>query len=206
MTHETKKMQNKSKIFLSIIVIISIVIFLLASISVILFKNSGWVYSETGVLEILQGILLLFTFIYYLIAFLKYPQAKDSMITLFFAVLMWAFFLREVDFDKMNLPEILTFILYGNGRNITLIAGFSIAVIGAIIHFNRYIQQTRSFIFSIRGLLVVLACIFLWLGYIFERHLDIGCSELFEEGSELIAYLCLLSSALITKDKVSSLR
>lgn len=172
-------MQNKSKILLSIVVVTSVIIFIVASISVFVFKNSSWIYSETGVLEVVQSVILLFSFIFYLYAFTKCPTARDSMITLFFSVLMWAFLLREVDFDKMNLPSALTFILYGKGRTITLVAGFSVAIIGAILYFNRYIKQTLAFMLSIRGLLILMACVFLWVGYIFERRLTLENSELF---------------------------
>ena len=73
---------------------------------------------------------------------------NERMITLFFAVLMWAFILREVDFDKMGLPDAAVFMLYGKGRAIPLVAGFSIAIIGAAIKFRHYFKATLSFLLS----------------------------------------------------------
>lgn len=121
-----------------------------AAVSVLAFGDTSWVYSESGALEILQAVLLACAFLYYVAALFRKGGGNERMITLFFAVLMWAFILREVDFDKMGLPDAAVFMLYGKGRAITLVAGFSIAIIGAAIKFRHYFKATLSFLLSAR--------------------------------------------------------
>ncbi len=181
---------------------ISAITLVSAAISVFAFGETGWVYSEGGALEILQAVLLACAFIYYVTALLRKGGESERMITLFFAVLMWAFILREVDFDKMGLPAAAVFMLYGKGRIITLVAGFSAALIGAAMKFKHYLKTALSFLMSARGALMAAACAMLWTGYLFEHVIEVSNAELYEEGFELAAYCLILASAAMT-EKIS---
>lgn len=195
-------MKGKSKTFIMAAFSISAITLASAAISVFALGETGWVYSEGGALEILQAVLLACAFIYYVTALLRKGGKRERMITLFFAVLMWAFILREVDFDKMGLPAAAVFMLYGKGRAITLIAGFSIALIGAAMKFRHYLKTALRFIMSARGVLMAAACALLWTGYMFEHILEVSNAELYEEGFELAAYCLILASAAMT-EKIS---
>lgn len=195
-------MKDKSKTFLMAAFSISAITLASATVSVLAFGDTSWVYSESGALEILQAVLLACAFLYYVAALFRKGGGNERMITLFFAVLMWAFILREVDFDKMGLPDAAVFMLYGKGRAITLVAGFSIAIIGAAIKFRHYFKATLSFLLSVRGTLMAAACALLWTGYLFEHRLEVPNAELYEEGFELAAYCLILASAAMT-EKIS---
>lgn len=192
-------MKDKSKVFLMAVFLISTITLAAASISTLAFGETGWVYSEGGALEILQAFLLFFAFLYYAHALFQKNASGERMIILFFAVLMWAFILREVDFDKMGLPSAAVFMLYGRGRTITLVVGFAAALIGAAMRFKHYLKASLSFVFSKRGVLMVAACVLLWTGYVFEHRLEVANAELFEEGFELAAYCLILASAVMTE-------
>ena len=165
-----------------------------------IFNHPEWAITESGCLEITQAAILVVALIFYVVALFHNGGKDEKMITLFFAVLMYAFILREVDFDKMGLPEPLVFMLYGKGRAITLILGFAVALIGALLKFKTYIKSTLKFIFSTRGYLIAAAAAMLWIGYYFEHHSNLEATgELLEELCELAGYCLFLTSALKTE-------
>lgn len=177
--------------------ILSGIIILLSILSVIVFDCSWWVLGETGCLENIQVVILLIALIFFVIGIKRNKQRGQNMLLLFFALLCYAFILREVDFDKIGLPDFMVFMLYGLGRHITLILGFSFALIFAAVSFREYIKSTLYFIFSKRGLYILLASAFLWLGYFFEHKFNFSNEELWEESCELIGCCCLLYSAYL---------
>lgn len=201
--HWILTMNDKLTVFKMSIYIIAMLTAITGSVSTIIFADSSWVLSEQGAIEILQAVVLLFTLFIYIYALIKNDPGGESMITLFFTVLVWAFILREVDFDKMNLPEFAVFMLYGKGRVLTIFIGFTVALIGASINFKHYINKTIRLIFSVRGALIAATTVFLWTGYFFEHKFGGANGELYEELCELAGYLCLFSSAIIT-EKIST--
>lgn len=196
-------MKCGSKILFSIASVYAVALVLACAVSVFAFGNSSWVYSESGALEMSQAAVILVSFACWLCAFLKNPSEKDSMITLFFTVLLWAFFMREVDFDKMGIAPALVFMLYGAGRKATIVIGIGASLLGAALHFKRYVNQSLEFLVSYRGRAAILAGVLLLAGEFFEYNWGGANSEFFEEGLELAAYVCLLFSSLATKDRVS---
>ena len=165
-----------------------------------IFNHPEWAITESGCLEITQAAILVVALVFYVVALFRKGGKDEKMITLFFAVLIYTFILREVDFDKMGLPEALVFMLYGKGRTITLVLGFAIALLGAIVHFKTYIKSTLKFIFSTRGFLIAAAAAMLWTGYFFEHHSNLGATgELLEELFELAGYCLILTSAVKTE-------
>ena len=198
------RLDCRSKIFLPIVLSMAFIVLFSSAVSVLFFGDSSWVYSESGVLEISQSVLLFIAFIYFLYAFFANSRPNERMISLFLLVLAWAFLLREVDFDKMNLPAPLVFMLYGAGRTITVTAGFAAALIGASMHFKKYAAASLSFIISSRGLMILLTGVFLVVGYIFEHKFHGAASELYEEGFELLAYIFFLVLSCITAAKNQS--
>ncbi len=153
--------------------------------------------SEESVLEWSQAVLIFIAMIVYMVVGLA-QKNPARMIALFFAVLCYSFILREVDFDKMNLPDAAVFMLYGGGRYVTLALGFGITLGCAALNWKRYFLAAWNFVFSKEGLLIALAAAFLWLGYFFEHKFDVANDEFWEEFCELLGYACLLSSALFS--------
>lgn len=168
--------------------------------SMTIFNHPEWAISESGCLEIAQAVILAVALIFYAVALFHRGEKDEKMITLFFAVLTYAFILREVDFDKMGLPAPLVFMLYGKGRTITLVLGFAMVLLGSLIQFKTYMKSAFKFIFSTRGFLITSAAALLWIGYFFEHHSGLETTgELLEELCELAGYCLILSSALKTE-------
>ncbi len=158
-----------------------------------------WATPENGCLEITQAIILTATLAIFIAALCRKGNKNEKWITLFMAVLCYAFILREVDFDKMGLPDALVFMLYGHGRTAAIVAGFAVALIGAALNFKTYVKSSLRLLFSKRGLLLAASCAMLWTGYFFEHHTKLETNELLEEIFELIGYILLLTEAYKTE-------
>ena len=78
-----------------------------------IFNHPEWAITESGCLEITQAAILVVALVFYVVALFRKGGKDEKMITLFFAILIYAFILRGVDFDKMGLPEALVYMLYG---------------------------------------------------------------------------------------------
>lgn len=158
-----------------------------------------WATPESGCLEITQAVILTATLAIFIAALCRKGNKNEKWITLFLAVLCYAFILREVDFDKMGLPDALVFMLYGHGRTAAIVAGFAVALIGAALSFKTYVRSSLRLLFSKRGFLLAASCAMLWTGYFFEHHTKLETNELLEEFFELIGYILLLTEAYKTE-------
>ncbi len=201
---KSRGLSAKWRVFLAVIYAIAAIILICAGVSVFAFGNSSWVYTESGAIEMSQTVLLVLTFLCFVYAFFANPHSNERMITLFFAVLTWVFLLREVDFERLGLPEFMVLLLYGKGRAITVIVGFAIAFIGAATRFKNYVEKSKSFMLSSRGVLTVMTGVFLVIGSFFEHNFRSANSEFFEEGFELLGYLCFITSSVLTIAKVGA--
>ena len=159
---------------------------------------------ESGCLEIMQAVLIIMAGLLFLAAaFVKSGLAPA--IPFFFFVLCYVFFLREVDFDKMDLGAFADFMLYGAGRYITITLGFAAALIWAFFRFRRYWTASLDFLRSRRGGAMILGGLFLLLGYLFEHEFGLSNAQFFEEASELAGYCLILYAACSTVENAQIL-
>ena len=168
-------------------------------ISVSLFNAKEWIFSESGIIENAQWILIVCAMFVYLIAAFNDSLKSKRMIYFFLASLCYLFLVREVDFEKLNLPSYIEMFLYGKGRAITVAFAMAIPIICATMKFNHYKKESVNFLFSKEGVFLFFGGILLGLGSLFEhqsaRFIGPTGSELLEELSELWGYAVILFAA-----------
>lgn len=172
-----------------------------AGISIFAFDNTSWTYTETGCFEIAQDVILVFALITFVLASLSKGNSQEKLITVFFAILTYAFLLRELDFEKMGLPEWSVILFHGKGRNITVALAFVVVGVLALRNYKHYISKSMEFMLSKRGALMVSAGALLLVGGIFEKCTSLNNYEFFEEVFELCGYFLYTSAAIITYKK-----
>lgn len=159
-------------------------------------SRNDYIFSEAGLLENMQNLVILASGLMFFFAFIKQGNTHNDMwITLFFVVLCYTFICREVDFERLNMPEWSVFLFHGKGRNISIAIAFAIIGIFALKDYKNYIKKSKELILSSRGMLLILAAVALGTGSVCEHALD---SEYFEELLELVGYSCLLTAGYKT--------
>ncbi len=193
-------MSKKLKTFYFLVFLLTAISAITGFFLVTVFNRPEFALSESGCIENSQAFILVIAFLTYVSVLISQKNNDEKMITLFLAVLMYAFILREVDFNRMNLPNWAVIILYGKGRNITIVMGFAIAIIGALMNFAHYKKASLDFIKTKRAILLITAGVVLLSADIIEHYTYWGTyTELIEEEVELLAYCIILTSAIFTK-------
>ena len=177
------------------------IIFFYLSYSVYTLNQSS-IYDENGILENIQILTLTLSSIIFLLPVIT-QKRKDKLLLLFFALLCLAFILRELDVEKLNVPDILIFFGSGIGRNIMISTGFILLTTYAIFNRQYYIELAKKFIMSVEGYLIVLAAILLLSGGYFEHMTSVQHHVFLEEIFELFGYvLILIVSLILYKNKI----
>ena len=168
-------------------------------ISVMLFNAKEWIFSEAGIIENTQWVLIVCAMLVYLIAAFDNSLKSKRMIYFFLAALCYLFLVREVDFEKLNLPSYIEMFLYGKGRAITVTIAMSIPIICAAMKFNHYKKESINLLLSREGIILFCGGLLLGLGSLFEhqsaRFIGQTGAELLEELSELWGYAVILFAA-----------
>lgn len=151
-------------------------------------------FSENAPLENIQVLALLLALLLFL-STLLFKKMSGSAIVAFLAVICYAGILREVDFDKMNLHPVLTFMLYGAGRHLTISLGFALSLGWALLHFKNYLKASLNFLKNPEGAFMIIAAILILTSQIAE-HSSWENNVAWEEISELCAYLFIFASSL----------
>lgn len=122
---------------------------------------------------------------------------KAKMIPMFFAVLAFAFIFREVDFERLDVPEIVKTLCAGKGRNIIMAVLFVSVFTGAFLKFKFYLGAALKFLRTKVFVWGVLAALTLLASDIVERSSSIPNHEFWEESVELVGYTLFLISAIV---------
>ena len=184
-----------------LLMVSAVALVIVASISIFAFGNSDWAYSESGCFEVAQDIILCFALIVFVLASLMRGNRQEKLITVFFAILTYTFILRELDFEKMGLPDWLVFLFHGKGRNISIAIAFIIVGILALRDYKNYIAKSIEFMLSKRGALMIIAGVLLLVGGLFDKMDKLPNNEFFEEVFELSGYFFYTSVAIMTYKK-----
>ncbi len=193
-------MQKSAKIKIISAFALSAAAIAASAVLVFAFGKTSPVYSESGILEVLQSAVLVLCLAAFAAASwrsLKAPSGDGAapLIPVFFTLLAYAFILREVDFDKMGLPAAAEFMLYGAGRHAVLIAGFAAIAVFAAARFGKYLKASLEFLKSSNGRFIAAAGALLVAGYLFEHEIPLKEGEFFEESCELMGYCSLFAAA-----------
>ncbi len=178
-----------------------VLLIITAGVSTFVYNNTSWIYSESGCLELAQDIILIFSFVAFGCASLMKGNSQQKYITIFFTILSYAFLLREIDFERLDLPEWSVFLFYGKGRNITITLAFTIVAIMALKEWKHYITQSIDFMRSKRGYLMIASALLLVIGGVFEKCEGFSHYEFFEEIFEIAGYIAFSTAALLTYNK-----
>lgn len=122
---------------------------------------------------------------------------KAKMIPMFFAALAFAFIFREVDFERLDVPEFVKTLCSGKGRNIIMAVLFVSVFTGAFLKFKFYFGAVLKFLRSKVFVWGVLAALVLVASDIVERSTSIPNHEFWEETIELAGYAFFLISAIV---------
>ena len=179
----------------------SLVIF--ASLVLILgFNSTKYLYSETGLLENTQLLLLAVSFLFFVFAVFN-PKPR-KMIPLFFASMTYALFLRELEIRELfpNVPNWIEFLIDGDVKHCTNAVIIAIPLIIAVINFKVYFKEALNFAFSTQFVYLILTFTLLWCGYFCEKKIPSPqYAELGEEIFEILGYMMYLMSASLTEYK-----
>ncbi|MFT5082702.1 MAG: hypothetical protein ACI9Y1_000732 [Lentisphaeria bacterium] len=158
------------------------------------------IYAENGLLENIQVLTLTVASIGFIVPTF-HNERSDKLITLFFAFLCFSFVLRELDVEKLNVPDILIFFGSGTGRNVMLASGFLAIALYAARNVAYYKTLALDLVFSERGIMLSLAACLLYSGQYFEDLETLQHHVLFEELCELSAYAAILIVAHSYKNR-----
>lgn len=166
-----------------------------------IYLGDASIYAENGLMENLQALFLALACVGYTLAIPK-VHGRHRLLTSFLALLMFAFVFRELDVDKMDVPEIFIFFLAEKGRAfyfVPLVFMF-LALLKDIKHYVKYIGLYLSSVtmvyFAIAAvLLIVFSTAFdkKWMGGAYSYY--------WEEAVELpAAILFFLSAVFVSRD------
>ena len=190
-------MPKKFEIDPACAVLISVILlFALWAAQAVFFAGNVLMYDEDGPIELLQACLLaMASGVWLLTAFQE--KRTDRLVVLFCALLCYGFFLRELDVEDFNLPDIVLFMGAGIGRNLSLLfALLAMAIYAALTGLPRHVKTAIGFSRSREGLLLVAGGVCMLLGDAFEKTAAFEHFVFFEEIAELFGYTLILLSAL----------
>lgn len=177
--------------------------FILITIStlyLVLIKQDVGVYGENGIIENFQAGLLAVTGFIFLIPLILKQARGDKLVLIFLSYLCFGFFLREVDVEYLDVPEILITLGSGKGRNIILAICFFSILGYALLHFRYYLDVAKKFFQSTAGKVVLTAFAVLIIGEQFEDLEDLPHHVFIEELFELVSFFLLTSCAFLMWD------
>lgn len=167
-------------------------VILVAFVRAVFFGDVG-VYDENSLLENTQAVTLFFAFLMFLAPVVNSAR-RDRLLAAFFGMLALGFILRELDVERLNVPEFLILIGSGDGRNLLLAMGFLFILVIALFNSRYYINLASCFLRARVGVTAMLAGIFLVLGDMFE-DIHVAHNMLFEESLELVGYAFFMAAA-----------
>lgn len=158
------------------------------------YAGNSSIHAENHFIENAQAVACALAMLAFLgAAFFNGEKAKA--IPLFFAVLAFAFILREVDVERLDVPEICKTLGAGKGRNIMVSAMLVGVFAAAFIKFKFYLNaafkfaKTRAFYWGVAAAAVLIA------SDIVERTHPFAHYEFWEETLELVGYTLFLIAA-----------
>lgn len=179
------------------IIVISLVLFP--------FRELEFIYKENGLLENLQALCLALSCLIFFVAGLRL-QLTLRYVVFFFSWLSFVFLLRELDIEKLDVPNIVIMFGAGKGRAIFLIPLF--AVMFYIVKNSRhYLVNFKVYLFSAMSAYIVLSALFLIASWPFDKALiDIPHRVFIEETVELAGYYFLTIAAIISSVNLKQLK
>ncbi len=166
--------------------------------------NKSYIYEEFNIMENLQAFFLLVSFVIYALTLLVAQKGERAVV--FAGMLLWlTFFLREVDFEELNVPAIVAFVTVGRVKDTILTVLWLLTAACIVKNFSRYKTLIGSIVFSKLGLVVFVGGLMLVGGDMFEK-MDFLHHDFYEEMLELNGYALILFGSLFFPFFLRSLR
>ncbi len=182
--------------------IVAILTTVVSIVTILIFGKKDWIFTEAGIIENAQWILIVCAMIAFASASLDSSGKSKRMIYLFLVVLNYIFLMREIDFETLPLPDYIGMFLYGKGKNIVCTILIAIPIVGALLKFKHYFKESIDYLLSKEGITLFLGGVLLGISSLFEHQLPKitthEIAELFEEITELWGYVVILYSSTIS--------
>jgi len=162
-------------------------------------KNMPAIHMENGLMESIQVLLIVFSFILFFILAIKNTDLRLRLLCLTLTLLCFSFFLREVDIEDFNLPGIIILLGSGPGYRILL----AILWLAIILYSIKKLKEIKPFYLnylqSRAGYALFLSAGLLISGSFFDKELiNILRYEFYEELLEMNGYFALVLSTFLT--------
>ena len=169
--------------------------FLLWSAYRVYVHDSAYLYEENGVIENLQVIALVVGCVVFFVPAVL-PIGGDKLLHLCFSFLCYCFILRELDVERLNVPEIVKLIGSGLGRDLSYAIGFLSLMAYALRHFSYYKAKCKDYARSASFFLFIVSGVILVVGGFFEDFKSVPHHVYLEEIIELAGFTLLVISGL----------
>jgi len=180
----------------SAVVLSASVVFTVCAAYAVFQHNLIQIYSENALIENIQALILAITSMVYL-ANATLGKRSDKLIMLFCSVLCLSFLLRELDVERLAVPQLLITLGSGMGRTVILTLAFFAILSYGLLNFSYYMQAALAFTRSKAGWALFAGGALLITGEIFERSGSlIEHHVFFEELGELWGYSLILVSSI----------
>lgn len=158
----------------------------------LLYSTDANLVSENGLYENLQALLLLLTFALALIGALRHTNPTLKYTLTGFALLSFAFLLRELEFRGGHLPDWLIYVTAPQGSAYITLLAFIPFVYYSLKNLSFALHAVICFCKSLHVLRILLVASLLVLGGVFDRNWIFSAhAQFFEEFFELAAYYAL---------------
>jgi len=157
-------------------------------------------HEENGLLENIQVLLLALTIAAFFLQ-LYFRKNSHRIFPLSGSFLCLVFILRELDVEKLNVPQIFIILGSGSGRNILMaVLGVSL-LIYAIFNFRSIRLLLPQFFLKTSSLTILAGVLFLVSGGLFDKEIiETVHYQFFEEILEVNGYYLMLAGAVIGMD------
>ncbi len=163
----------------------------------VIVHDMSQLYKENGLLENIQVILLLLTMSFLFLQF-YFRANSHRFFSLAGLLLCLVFILRELDVEKLDVPQIVIVLGSGSGRNVLMV----VLGLALFVYAVRHIDAIRGFVpgyfYTISSLTVLVGFLFLISGGFFDKESIVKeHNQFFEEILEFTGYYLLFTGAVM---------
>ncbi len=163
----------------------------------VIVRDMSQLYQENGLLENIQVILLLLTMSFLFLQF-YFRVNSHRFFSLAGLFLCLVFILRELDVEKLDVPQIIIVLGSGSGRNVLLVVLGLVLFVYAVRHIDAIRKLAQEYVYTISSLTVLMGFLFLISGGIFDKAIIVKeHNQFFEEILELTGYYLLFAGAVM---------
>jgi hypothetical protein len=183
----------------------------LVPIFLLLWQHYPGLAAENGLLENFQGSLYVLGWLWVAVTLMITHDIKRFS-GWFYSLFMVSMLLREIDMDRIGLPDMIVFVTSGVGRDLILGVSWLVILFLAIRHFRQAREEIVSALRSVWGRHLLVGVLFYLGGESFDKHLypfsretTLFCEEMLEAlGAFMFMYSTILWSFLGTIRKQRS--